>query len=239
MGEEGFARDGRPTRLLNPPLPASNNEYITVFAHYYRGEIARMAGWRDRVDRTSNWGITLVAAMLSLGFSTPNAHHGVILFAMVLLLFVLTIEARRYRFFDVYRHRIRTMERNYFAVMFSPALNPGRNWSHELGEDLRKPTFHISQQQAMSRRLRRNYVWIFAMLLVAWGLKVSSGASQALHAAGADALTVFSWYAGANIGFIPGWLVIAGVALFYAWLIYIAFLRYRGREGSDDGAVHM
>lgn len=54
-----------------------------------------MAGWRDRVDRKSNWGITLAAAMLSIGFSKPNAHHSVILFAMMLLHLVLTIEARR------------------------------------------------------------------------------------------------------------------------------------------------
>jgi len=37
-------------------------------AHFHRAEIARMAGWRDRIDRTTNWAITLVAAMLSSRF---------------------------------------------------------------------------------------------------------------------------------------------------------------------------
>ena len=66
-----------------------------------------MAGWRDRIDRTTNWAITVVAAMLSISLSTPSAHHGVLLFAMVLVLLLLVIEARRYRFFDVYRERVR------------------------------------------------------------------------------------------------------------------------------------
>lgn len=47
-------------------FPSSPSEFITVFAHFHRAEIARMAGWRDRIDRTTNWAITLVAAMLSV-----------------------------------------------------------------------------------------------------------------------------------------------------------------------------
>ncbi len=71
--------------------PTTSSEFITVVAHYYRGEIARMISWRDRIDRTSNWAITVVGAMLSLSLATPAGHHGVILFAMVLVLFLLVI----------------------------------------------------------------------------------------------------------------------------------------------------
>ena len=112
-------RDLRP--MINPPVfPSTPSEFITIVAHYHRAEIARMAGWRDRIDRTTNWAITVVAAMLSLSLSTPTAHHGVLLFAMVLVLLLLVIEARRYRFFDVYRNRVRRLERNYFAQIFAP-----------------------------------------------------------------------------------------------------------------------
>ena len=93
-------------------FPSSPSEFITVFAHFHRAEIARMAGWRDRIDRTTNWAITLVAAMLSVSLSTSNAHHSVLMFAMVLAFFLLMIESRRYRFFDVYRSRVRRLERN-------------------------------------------------------------------------------------------------------------------------------
>ena len=79
-----------------PGFPTTSTEFITLIAHYYRAEIARMAGWRDRIDRTTNWAITVVGAMLSISLSTPTAHHGVILFAMVLVLLLLVIESRRY-----------------------------------------------------------------------------------------------------------------------------------------------
>ena len=41
-------------------FPSSPSEFITVFAHFHRAEIARMAGWRDRIDRTTNWALSLI-----------------------------------------------------------------------------------------------------------------------------------------------------------------------------------
>ena len=117
--------------FATPPLPATSTEFITALAHFHRAEIARMAGWRDRIDRTTNWAITGVAAMLSLSLSTPSAHHGVLLFAMMLVMLLLIIEARRYRFFDVYRARVRLIERNYFAQMFAPEKGSDPNWAQE------------------------------------------------------------------------------------------------------------
>src|SRR5829696_10429920 len=120
-----------------PPLPATSPEFINTIAHYYRGEIARMAGWRDRIDRTSNWAITVVAGMLSVSLSTPTAHHGVLLFAMVLVLLLLAIEARRYCFFDVFRARVRQLERNYYAQVFAPEPVADPAWTRVLGQFLR------------------------------------------------------------------------------------------------------
>src|SRR3981189_1948762 len=90
-------------------FPSSPSEFITVFAHFHRAEIARMAGWRDRIDRTTNWASTLVAAMLSVSLSQSNAPHSVLMFAMVLACFLLMIEAGCCRFFDVYRSRVRRL----------------------------------------------------------------------------------------------------------------------------------
>src|SRR5919202_499653 len=154
--------------LTAPAFPTTSTEFITVLAHYHRAEIARMAGWRDRIDRTTNWAITAVAAMLSLSLSSPTSHHGVLLFAMVLVLLLLVIEARRYRFFDVYRNRVRSLERNYYAQILAPASDATGDWARALGEDLRRPLFLIKRGQALSRRLRRNYGWMFLILLLAW-----------------------------------------------------------------------
>ena len=135
-------------------FPSSPSEFITVFVHFHRAEIARMAGWRDRIDRTTNWAITLVAAMLSVSLSTSNAHHSVLMFAMVLAFFLLMIESRRYRFFDVYRSRVRRLERNYYAKLFDPALKAEDDWQRIMAADLTAPTFVMSMEEAVSRRLR-------------------------------------------------------------------------------------
>src|SRR6266498_4588311 len=113
-----IARAGvdRPPTLA--PVPTTAGEYIALLSHYHRAEIARMAGWRERIDLTTNWAITVVGAMLSLSLSSPTAHHGIILLAMVLATLLLTIEARRYRFFDVFRGRVRRIERGWYAPIF-------------------------------------------------------------------------------------------------------------------------
>lgn len=223
-----------------PPLfPSTRGEYVTVLAHYHRAEIARMAGWRDRIDRTTNWALTVAAALLSVSLSTPTAHHGVVLFGMLIVLLLLYIEARRYRFFDVYRARVRRMERNYYAQIFAPSADAPPNWSLALGEDLRRPIFLISLGDAMSRRLRRNYIWIFLILLLAWALKITSGKLQPETATEAVVLSFAETVRNANVGPLPGWLLLLGVAAFYAWLLY-ATLRPLKRTGElDYGNVHV
>lgn len=228
----------RPT-IGVPVFPTTSTEFINVMAHYHRAEIARMAGWRDRIDRTTNWAITVVAAMLSVSLSTPTAHHGVLLFAIVLVLLLLVIEARRYRFFDVYRNRVRRIERNYFAQIFSPEDGTTDDWIHKLGDDLRRPLFLTSHSQAMSRRLRRNYCWMFLILLLAWLVKTTfirmeGGATEA-HLVG----SLDEWVRNAAVGPVPGWAVIAAVALFYAWVLYASLRRPKGEGELAFGNVHV
>jgi uncharacterized membrane protein len=225
--------------LVKLPLPVTTSETITAVAHFHRAEIARMTSWRNRIDLTTNWAITVVAGMLSVSLSTPTAHHGVLLFAMVLVWLLLWIEARRYRFFDVYRARVRQLERNYYAEIFAPQPQNEPAWTCTLGEDLRRPRFLISLGVALSRRLRRNYYWMFLVLLIAWVLKISNwelkqgetgpqGANLFLHAVGNAALGPF-----------PGWAVVLAVAAFFAGLSYTTF-RPRTESGElAHGEVHV
>ena len=229
----------QPPELPAPVFPSTPGEFITVLAHYHRAEIARMAGWRDRIDRTTNWAITVVGAMLSVSLSTPSAHHGVVLFAMVLVLLLLVIESRRYRFFDVYRARVRRLERNYYAQVLSPEKEVEKGWATVLGEDLRRPKFLISLEQAMSRRLRRNYCWLFVILLLAWLLKITSAKLQ-LGAGQAElGFSLTDWIGNAAIGPLPGWLVMPAVVVFYAWLAFAAFRHYEDGGELAYGNVHV
>lgn len=225
-----------PTQLKHGPL--SSGEFVTTISHYHRAEIARMAGWRDRLDRTTNWAITVVAAMLSLSLSTASAHHGVLVFAMLLILLLLWIEARRYRFFDVYRSRVRQIERHYFAQLFSPQEEQAANWLQILGESLRTPKFLISHRIAFARRLRRNYIYLYLILLIAWVLKISTPSLQ--HEAGRGLVhSAAEAVRNAALGPIPGWFVVLVVAVFYAALFFVAFRWGRPDMDVAEGRVHV
>lgn len=218
-------------------LPSSPGEVTTALVHYYRAEIARMSGWRDRLDRTSNWAITVTAALLSVSLSTPTAHHGVLVFAMLLVALLLYVEARRYRFYDVYRMRVRQFERHYFGQLFAGAEGAGQEpWLKALSEDLRQPRFRIDLITAVMRRLRRNYAWMFAILLLAWVLKIASPKLQ--EGTTADtARPLMTIIDDAALGPLPGWVVILLVVAFYGTIVFALLARRRTR--SDEDEVHV
>ena len=224
--------------LLQPGLPASSGEAVTAMVHYYRAEVARMSSWRDRLDRTSNWAITVVAALLSVSLSTPTAHQGVMLFAMLLISLLLYVEARRYRFYDVYRMRVRQFERHYFAPTFSAsAVDPGRApWLDALSEDLRHPHFRIDLATALTRRLRRNYIWMYAILLLAWVLKITSPRLAADGAPADTPISLQSVAGNAALGPLPGWIVILLIAALHVALAIVAL---RGHRRADDDEVRV
>lgn len=37
----------------------------SAMAHLYRGEIHRMKFWRERLDRTTNWAVVMISAILT------------------------------------------------------------------------------------------------------------------------------------------------------------------------------
>jgi len=218
------------------PHPAISSEAITVLVHYYRGELTRMISWRDRLDRTTNWAIGALAAMLSISLASDEAHHAVLLFAMLLIHVLLVVEARRYRFFHVYRARVRLLEREYFAPLFSPAPSGTRVGLEALGDDLREPRFNLSLHQAMARRLQRNYCWIFLVVLLAWLVKTTSavtdGHSRLVH-------TVHEFLQNAAVAGIPGIAVVLGVCVLYAWLAFVMIRFDIAEEDLGPGQVHV
>jgi uncharacterized membrane protein len=237
-GNQRVEADLRPA-IAPPVFPSTSTEFINLIAHYHRAEIARMAGWRDRIDRTTNWAITVVAGMLSVSLSTPTAHHGVLLFAMVLVLLLLAIEARRYCFFDVFRARVRQLERSYYAQIFAPEPAVDPDWAQALGQDLRRPRFLMSVRAAMSRRLRRNYLWMFLVLLLAWVLKVSS---STLHPDGVQPDSAHPFQDLVRtlaLGPVPGWAVLLTVTVFYGWLVHATFSTNADAGELAHGEVHV
>ena len=219
-----------PIAIAGPP--SNTAEATNAMIHYYRAEMSRVNSWRSRLDLTTNWAITVVAALLSVSLSTPAAHHGLSLFAMLIVLLLLCVEARRYRYYDVYRMRVRQFEKHYFGQLFGPekAIVGAEPWLLMLAQDLRHPRFRISYDRALRRRLRRNYIWMFLILLAAWILKIASPDLQ--DGAALDPGRPFQNAIGhAAIGPLPGWAVVAVIGLFYLGL---AFASLRGKDRGGD-----
>jgi len=92
-----------------------NAAAIGALAHLYRGEVYRSTMWRTRLDATTNWAVLTLGIALSVTFSTQNASPLPLLLAGILCIVFLIFEARRYRYFNVWRARARWMEKNFYA----------------------------------------------------------------------------------------------------------------------------
>jgi uncharacterized membrane protein len=180
-------------------------------AHLYRGEIHRMKFWRERLDRTTNWAVVVISALLTWSFSSTGTPHYVILIGIATLTVFLVVEARRYRGYDIWRTRVRSLQQNVFATGLDPSVelaNP--DWRTVLASDYRQPTLKITAEEAIAHRLRRIYLPLFGLLLVAWGVRITAFATD-------------PWVATARVGAIPGPVVTLTVAAFYVTALVVAF----------------
>jgi uncharacterized membrane protein len=148
------------------------SEFVTAMVHLFRAEIQRANVWRQRLDTTTNWAVVSTGATLSIAFSQPDIHHGIIILNTLLVMWFLTIEARRYRYYELWSYRVRLMETDFYAAMLVPPFHPSPEWAESLAENLLSPKFPISMWEAFGRRLRRNYFWIFLILYASWAAKI-------------------------------------------------------------------
>jgi len=149
--------------------PLTRAEYITALAHFYRAEMHRSLVWRARLDTTTNWAIVSTLAILTASLNNPVYARESLLLGMFANIVFLTIEARRFRFFDVWRARVRMIEENFYGgVLRRDQVSPQDLWGSAVADDLLCPRFHLTRLQAFRARLMRNFRYIFMFLLGAW-----------------------------------------------------------------------
>ena len=216
-------------RILPPEAARrmSSAEMTTAMVHFYRGEVQRSNTWRNRLDTTTNWAVLSAGAMLSFAFSSPGSPHFVIPIDSILVAVFLLMEARRYRYYEIWAGRVRVIETGYYAPMLAPDSVPrDKEWASHLASDLLTPHFTISVWEAIGRRLRRNYVWIFALLALSWNLKVYL---YPLPARNFD-----EFIERATVGLVPGWIVFIGGFLFNFILFLLAVGTLKLREATGE-----
>jgi len=117
-----------------------------------------MATWRGRLDQTTNWAVVVVGAILTWAFSSADNPHYVILIGVFGVTAFLAMEATRYREYDIWRNRVRVLQRGLYAQMYAPDPSDDAGWQAKLGNELRDPEFEMSYREALTHRLRRSYV---------------------------------------------------------------------------------
>jgi uncharacterized membrane protein len=216
--------------------PLTRPEYIAALVHLYRGEMHRALTWRQRLDTTTNWAVFTTGALLSFLFTQDkHDYHVVGIFGILLVFFMLCYEARRFRFFDVWRSRVRKLEENFYAPLLRRDLtSPVENWGFLVAEDLLTPRFKISYLVAMRARLIRNYIPIFLVLFGAWVAKLvlhpvrefiadskDQGRILVSHNTRGHATDIIEVLTHTEVGPAPWWLVTGAVFLIGIFLLWV------------------
>lgn len=183
----------------------------SAMAHLYRGEMHRMKLWRERLDQTTNWAVIVLAAVLTWAFSAQENPHYVLLIGNVAIGLFWVIEARRYRAYDIWRSRVRTIQENVWAPGLDPSVGPrDPDWRRTLAYDYCEPTLKITAEEALAHRLRRIYLPLFTVLNAAWVVRVTAFG-------GAE------WPASAAIGVVSGTVVTGLLVAAYVGALALAF----------------
>src|SRR5260370_38087278 len=148
MSQLDEAHRGRPFDLAE----------IGACSHLGRGEVYRSTVWRVRLDPTTNWAVVPTGIAFSASFSAANASPLPLALVGLLVVFFLLIEARRYRYFNIWRLRARALETNFFAPMLrGDAMLTDAGWMQRIAQDYRDPRHRITYMSAVGRRAPRNY----------------------------------------------------------------------------------
>lgn len=197
------------------PKPSSGSSEVTAIVHLYRAEAYRSTVWRQRLDMTTNWAVVTTGIALSLTFSSKDSSELPLVLVGLLVAMFLNLEARRYRYFDVFRYRARLLEIGFYVPILrgEPAFI-AQDRGTPLSDDYIRPQFRISYLRAIGKRLRRNYGYIFAIQLLAYIGKIE------IHP---TALKNFDQFIErASLGPFNGYVSLSLGALFHATWMFIA-----------------
>jgi uncharacterized membrane protein len=206
--------------------PLTRQEYISAIVHLYRGELDRATTWRLRLDATTNWAVITTAGILSFSFGNERHSHLGLLAGVAMVSVFWMIEARRYRYADIWYSRVRRIEENFYGpILRRDPVSPTREWGQLVAEDLFRPRFRVSRAYALRKRLVRNYWAMFTVLFAAWSVKLL-----------AHPLPARTWadvQTNLGLGILPWWLPLGGVVAFLGLLAWLLLARRGERESVD------
>lgn len=226
------------TSWQTPPGGTGNNfdaSAIGALAHLYRGEVYRSTIWRTRLDTTTNWSVVTLGIALSIAYASPEASSLPLLLVGLLITMFLILEARRYRYFNVWRARARWIETEFYAPMLLRSCTPAPGeWQDVLAKDYLAPEYHIGFWRAVGRRLQRNYMWIFMFQALAYIGKI------VIHPGPLGSASEF--FERMAVGPLNGYIIFAfGVLFHMSWvtLTFVTRKKDAAKHKNTDGVKGM
>jgi uncharacterized membrane protein len=208
--------------VLKAAEPRSTNA-VNALIHLYRAEVGRMVTYRQRLDTTTNWAITSSAVVTTFAIGNPLIPHTAFLFLMLVNVFFLWVEARRFTVYEAARYRVLLLEHYFYPEVLGEQVP--RDWERSLLEALKTPYSFpaVGAFGAVGWRLRRNYLWIYLAVLLTWVAKLELGGTGDLIAAAA-------------IGPAPGWLIWVMVIGTYVVLAGVGLFAHRSYPMGHEAA---
>ena len=209
--------------------PTFSQDYITAMSHFYRGEVGRIMVWRQRLDTTTTWAITSTCTIFTVAFSFKEVPHLIFFFNLAIVLMMLWIEARRYRFSDAFRARVRMIEAHFIVpVLMRQEPKLEGNWRKLVAEDLLVPAFKVSMFESIGRRLKRNYAFITIIILTAWITKIFIHPPQTIE----KITNLDELFRALAIGGLSSWFV--AFVMVGTFLSVIAITLYIAKHSSGE-----
>lgn len=207
-------------------------EASNTIVHFYRAAVMHADVWRRRLDATTNWAVGSTAGMVTFAFSSPELPHFVVLLAGMFTTFFLIMESRRYQAYDMWRRRVKSMDRWIIAPALSPATAPPDDEVERrlttLAADLGTSVPRLPFMQAVGYRIRRNYGFLYLAALGSWLLKIGVHPTPAGD---------FGEYVRrAHIHAVPGSVVLGLTLVGALGLLYLAL---RARTERMEGWVEL
>lgn len=182
MSERHTEKDAAAGDEFEIPRPGPS----TMVVHFYRAVVAHADVWRQRMDATTNWAAATTAGMITFTFGAESPHF-VLLLSLAFDTTFLVIESRRYQTYHLWRRRFQALNRYVVAPTLAahraPETDVLRAEFQDLASDLGRSAPYISLREAIGYRIQRNYGAIFAIVFLAWLMKLLTGPRAAVSTA--------------------------------------------------------
>lgn len=206
---------------LTQPVEIDPGDRATILVHYYRAMVGRADIWRTRMDATTNWAIGTTAALISFVLGSPTTPHFVVFIASLMTLAFLLLEARRLTFYHLWQKRALLLEDGFIRGALGDGAEVPSEIVEALDAGLGRTVPSMPLSKAVARRLRRVYLYLFGVQLIAWGVELANHPTPVVSASEAIGR--------AQIGAVPGPAVLAAATLVF--VTAAAFAAFRGGRG--------